>query len=230
VAARRGALAGAALALGVAGCGGGGGAGPADAAYDQSVDVTFFDTGNFGADVTLSDAPPTPPPPPVLGPQIDRVGRPGVTLALVAPFAAASQQGPARDAYNADAVPSRWGAYTPALAASLAVYDGLDGICGNQLGYAGGYGALGSMLGADALWVDTSATTCAAYLAVERSALGAALDDCGGWTLTEPAMDVTYNALAGTLGAGSSPGPVVNGITAPASAPLGAFPYLAAPH
>jgi len=83
----------------------------------------------------------------------------------------------------------------------------------------------------DALWVDTTQATCAQYLGGEEGALlGQAVGDCGGFTLTENAMDVTYNALAGTLGAAAGGGALTNGVTVPASAPGSGFPYLAAAH
>ena len=121
--------------------------------------------------------------------------------------------------------------FGPALAASLGVYDGLDGTCGNALGYgaagAAGYAGFASILASDALWVDTSATTCASYLAVERKFLGATVDDCGGWTPAESAMDVMYGAATGTLGGGA---PIANGVSAPAKPASSAFPFLAQPY
>jgi hypothetical protein len=206
-----------------------------DASTDQTtVDVTFFDVGDFGVEAGNGDGPVMPAPPPPLGAQIDRVGRPGINLALDHVFDTTASAGAAKNAYNADANPSHWSSYVPEIARNLAVYDALDGTCGNQLGYGAfgtpAYSALATMLAADALWVDTDAATCTQYLAVERTALGQAMADCGGWTPLEDAMYVTYNALAGTLSAAMPPGPLTNGITTPSSPPSDAFPYLAVPH
>ncbi len=87
----------------------------------------------------------------------------------------------------------------------------------------------------DALWVDTTRTPFNQYLAVEHNALGVVNTDCGGRTLTENTIDITYNLLAGTFAlvddAGIVGGGVVtNGITAPATAPMTTFPYFASPH
>jgi hypothetical protein len=71
---------------------------------------------------------------------------------------------------------------------------------------------------------------------VELSALaGATNTDCGGRTPLYNTIDVTYNLLAGTYippgsDAGTYPGPVTNGITAPSKAPSTPFPYFATPH
>jgi hypothetical protein len=148
----------------------------------------------------------------------------------------------AKDSYNTDGTPSSWSSdWAGALGQGLGIYDGLDNICGNQAGYnatLGGttypnYGALAGILAQDALQLNMDSTVCNEYLAVEVNTLGATNTDCGGRTLTENAIDVTYNLLAGTevfTPDGGIGGPVTNGITAPASAPSTTFPYLAAPH
>jgi hypothetical protein len=218
----------AAGALALCACGGGGGAPGASA--DASVDVTFFDAGSFGVEASNGENAATPPPPPVLGAQIDRVGRPGINLMLDHVFDTTPAAGTAKDAYNADAVPSHWASYTPEIARNLAVYDALDGVCGNQLGATSTSAPLAPLLAADALWVDTAATSCAAYLAVERAALGqAGAGDCGGWAPTEDAMDVFLNATVGTESADGGAGSLSNGITTPTTAPLSTFPFLAPP-
>jgi hypothetical protein len=139
----------------------------------------------------------------------------------------ATARGAAKDSYNADVAPAHWATYVPELESSLAVYDALDGVCGNQAAYtpSSGYETLAGLLADDLLWIDTSRSTCTQYLAVEMPALGMpASDDCGGRTLVENVMDTTYSLVAGPAAM------VNNGITSPASAPGTTFPYLAAPH
>ncbi len=207
------------------------------------------DTGTDGA---------TPPPaPPTLGAQIDRMGRPAINTALNHTFdptcVNSSSSGPcaAKDAYNADSNPANWsvppnpdGGAVPGYFAqffgNLGIYDALDGVCGNQagFGYMGtpAYSAMATVLSQDALWLNTSASTCQGYLSVELSALGGVGNtDCGGRAPTYNTIDVTYNLLAGTYippgsDAGNYPGPVTNGITAPSKAPTTTFPYFATPH
>jgi hypothetical protein len=209
--------------------------------------------GNDGA----SEATAPPPAPPALGTLIDRMGRPAINTALNSTFALSVTDAgpvtceapglcPAKDAYNRDGTPSDWNAnWGMPFYLSLAVYDSLDNVCGNQPGYnatLGGttypaYTALSGVLAQDALWVNTGSTTCNVYLGVELNTLGVTNSDCGGRTLTENTIDVTYNILAGTetIGDAGAPvlpiaGPATNGITAPASAPSATFPYFAAPH
>jgi hypothetical protein len=207
-------------------CGGGGGGGssPGDGgATDANPgDSTLADGGGDAGDAGAADA--APDAPPKLGTQIDRAGRPGINPWLDHVFDTnGATRGAANDAYNADGVPAHWPTYAPALAASLAVYDGLDTTCGNQMLYtpAAGYAPFSALLADDQLYLDTAQTTCAQYFAVE---LGA--KDCGGRTPGENTVDDTYNLLAGSYPAT----PLTNGIKTPASPPAAAFPYFAAPH
>jgi hypothetical protein len=174
---------------------------------------------------------------PTLGAQIDRMGRPAVNTALNHTFDPnAATADPAKDAWNANAMPGGWGAaFGPEVAANLAVYDGLDTTCGNQAAAnpdAGAttnalkYGALAGVLADDRLWLNTAGTTAAQYLAVELDATGIAKNaDRGGRTLPMDVIDVTYSALA----VGDVKG-VGDGIDAdPAKTSGTTFPYLAAP-
>ena len=179
------------------------------------------------------------PAPPALGTQVDRMGRPAINTALTGTFdpTCTLASCPAKDTYNADSTPSHWATYIPAFASNLAIYDGLDGNCTNQPAYntpaGSGYPTLAGVLSGDTLWVNTANSTCQQYLGVEFGYLGISNTDCGGRTPAENVIDLTYNIVAGTLAIGTlpaNPGPVTNGITAPASPPSATFPYLAAPH
>jgi hypothetical protein len=214
---------------------------------DSGGDSATGDTGSPGTDGGAeAEAAAPPPAPPTLGTLIDRMGRPAVNTALnhvFDPACAAPNLCTAKDTYNTDGTPSDWNTnWAPQFYQNLAIFDALDTVCGNQAGYNAmllgttypAYTALAGVLAQDALWVNTSSTTCNQYLAVELATLsGTAPTDCGGRTLTENTIDETYNLLAGTYAPNPDAGtfgPATNGITAPASAPSATFPYFAAPH
>jgi hypothetical protein len=177
---------------------------------------------------------------PVLGKQIDRMGRPGINTALTNPFALplgplmnmTSDQ--TKDAYNQGTGandPTQWATtYAPEIAINLAIYDGLDGTCGNQVGFSAAmnYTTLAGALADDELYVNTASTTCKQYLGVELAALSmVAPTDCGGRTPLENTIDVTYSALVTGMASG-----VTNGITSSAdgNANTTTFPFLGAPN
>lgn len=175
----------------------------------------------------------TPPPavPTVLARQIDRMGRAGVNTALVSPLKAAGPRGADRDAYNAALRPN-WGTFKDNIRASLAVYDGLDTTCGNQLlantaevGPAR-YDPLADALADDRIYLNSSRGTCTQYLGVELNATGLVPNsDCGGRTPNYDSIDVTFTALGSTLAAplgdNVNSDNVVHSVTA--------FPFLSPP-
>jgi len=179
-----------------------------------------------------------PPPPPLGAVQIDRMGRAGVNTALTNPFfresvaSEESQHEMIVDAYNAAHDPSQWVAmFSSLIAPNLAILDGLDGVCGNQVlagpaPVAGRYTALANILADDQLYVNTASGTCNQYLAVEANAIGIANTDCGGRTPLENTIDITYSLVA----VGALTG-VTNGITSDAdgTASLTVFPFLDRP-
>jgi hypothetical protein len=210
------------------GCGDDTSLGGADAASDHTVVFEAANPTDTGNGAEAVDEAAVPPPPPALGTQVDRLGRPAINMMLVHTLDTnATARGAAKDAYNADVAPAHWATYAPELSTSLATYDALDGVCGNQPAFtpAADYATLAGLLADDVLWVDTSSSTCTQYLAVEAPALGQpASTDCGGRTLVENVMDSTYALVAGPAAL------VTNGVTSPSSAPAPTFPYLAAPH
>jgi Domain of unknown function (DUF4331) len=168
---------------------------------------------------------------PTLGAQIDRMGRPAVNTALDKTFTADATRDPAEDAYNADVAKSTWQAtYTPVFAAQLAILDALDTVCGNQIlagpsAAAGRYNTLAGALADDQLYVNSAASTCTQYLAVEANATGVVVNtDCGGRKPEYDVIETTYSALAVGALTGVDDG-VVNDSTFKAS-----FPYLADPN
>jgi len=223
------------------GCGDDDGGGSADAmnqadAADQTPDATV-----------------TPQMPALGTTQIDRAGRPAISTALQATFDGnETSRNASKDAYNADASQSTWGAsYTGAAPAapgtgavgsgfigSLAILDSLNATCGDQLifdpdtGTGTGYTGLAGVLADDRLYVNSEPTvgagvTCAVgYLAVEANATAVVPnDDCGGRTLINDVIDRSYSVLA--VGALSG---VSDGVDANDVAFRTTFPYLAVAH
>lgn len=174
----------------------------------------------------------TVPAPPALGPQIDRMGRAGVNTALTAPFEAdTTVKGNVQDSYNA-AGQSEWPSFTSRIAANLAILDGLDTVCGNQLlagasATAGRYDTLASVLADDQLYVNSSSGTCTLYLAVEANAVGIANNDCGGRTPLYNSIDETYSLLAAGALSGVTSGIAVD---ADGGASTTNFPFFAPPN
>ncbi len=166
-------------------------------------------TGGTTGGPDAGDGGPPPPPPPVLGAQIDRLGRPGVNTALTDPFdleGPTTTENAAKDAYNAASDPTKWAAsFQSEIEQNLAIINGLDANCENQFaesptktdGGTSRYDALGGVLVDDELYVNTAATACGQYLAVEANATGIVPNaDCGGRTLSYDVIDTTYSVLA----------------------------------
>lgn len=164
--------------------------------------------------------------PPNLGGLIDRMGRAAVNAALTDPFGVAPNKTreQVQDIYNTDLTSANWvtvwGA-KPYLMTSLAVYDSLNGICGDQQAADAAsprYSYLATILANDYLAVNTNSGVCSTYLAVETGITA----DCGGRTPSYDVIDATYTAL---VGAGT---PVPDGVAAAQMYPA-EFPYLNAP-
>ena len=191
------------------------------------------------------------PAPPTLGAQIDRMGRPAINTALNGTFDPnPTTKGAKKDAYNQDNAQAGWNPkYIPEQAGNLAVFDSLDTKCGNQFlaakdagdnaGNTKVYGTLASITADDRLWLNTAATSCTTYLAVEANfgatngllPAGLANNDCGGRSLQFDVIDTTYSIVAtGTTGLPGAMGTVSDGVDAdPVKTAATAFPYLAPP-
>jgi hypothetical protein len=187
---------------------------------------------------TPDSGPPAKPPVPTLGTQIDRMGRPAVNTALNNPFNPnATTQGAAKDAYNQAADPTTWKAsFIGEVAKNLAIFDGLDGVCGNQLLASQDAGSQGSALARygtfagvgvdDRLYLNTAGTSCNTYLAVEANAVGILINsDCGGRALKYDVIDITYSEVS--IGASSGVGDDI--AADPVKTASTAFPFLATP-
>jgi hypothetical protein len=164
------------------------------------------------------------PQPPPLGAPIDRIGRALVANALLGPLAPDDVSDTLKEHYNR-AAPATWSQFVPDFEATLSLYDGFDGRCGNQwladpTEGPGRYRRLATLLADDRLWVDSRAQACTTYLAVERATEG-----CGGRT---PGADAN-NPFRALLVQGSPSG-IGDGVTQDDRAhSTSEFPFLAAP-
>ena len=111
----------------------------------------------------------------------DRMGRPGVSTALVA-------NSDTKNAYNLDGNPATWaGSFTDAILERATIIDGLDGVTGNSLLAPT---TITGLLVDDRLRIDTSVPECDIYLALEIG-----LGGCGGRTLERDVINDTLQHL-----------------------------------
>lgn len=156
--------------------------------------------------------------------QIDRLARPLSKNALLGLFAPDAEADALKEDYNL-ATPATAQRFIPEMARALALYDGFDGTCGNQMmaGKAGPsrYHALAALLADDRLWVDSRASVCTRFMAVERGIAG----DCGG---RPPGMNAA-NAWRSLLVEGADSG-FDDGLDQDETPPSDSvFPFLAPP-
>ena len=162
------------------------------------------------------------------GVQIDRMGRALTGNALIGTFDSEEASGRRKAQYN-QAAPPAWPTFGADLAATLAMYDGFDGVCGNQWlapresSAADRYQHLALLLADDRLWVDSRMKRCERYLAVEIVDR-AARPDCGGRTPDYDAVDVFRSLLVNGRTTG-----VDDGVPRDDRRQSAEFPYIAAP-
>ncbi|WP_309643693.1 DUF4331 family protein [Phenylobacterium sp.] len=136
--------------------------------------------------------------------RIDRMGRPLTGNALLATLDSAEVGNALKERYNR-ATPATSDAFVPEIEKSLGLYDGLDGRCGDQLlaDLSGStpstsrYLPMAILLADDRLWINSKASRCTQFFAVELAALAGRSDlrdDCGGRTPNDDAVDV-YRSL-----------------------------------
>lgn len=143
---------------------------------------------------------------PVAADRIDRAGRPAISAALISTFNPSAREADL-ERYNTsgNANPD----FLPIMATSLAILDGLDGVCGNQLlidlDLPNPYAPLASALNDDQVYVRSDREGAgSAYLGVEGEAIGA-LDpgqgSGGGRVPGDDVIERSYSVLvAGQLG------------------------------
>jgi hypothetical protein len=134
--------------------------------------------------------------------QLDRMGRPLTANALLATLGPADVADDLKERYNLQA-PATAGAFVPEIEKGLALYDGFDGVCGNQwladrsAPAPGRYRELAALLADDRLWINSLSGQCRDFLGVELAhAAGrkAKSSDCGGRSPVVDAVDV-YRAV-----------------------------------
>ncbi|NII55451.1 DUF4331 domain-containing protein [Luteibacter sp. SG786] len=136
--------------------------------------------------------------------RIDRAGRPLTGNALLAPLAPDTVSDRLKERYNR-AEPATSAQFVSDIQRSLGLYDGYDGIRGNQwladtrARPGERYKRLAVLLADDRLWVNVAAVTCTQLFAVELAALSGRTDlahDCGGRTPNYDASNVYRSMLA----------------------------------
>lgn len=134
--------------------------------------------------------------------QLDRMGRPLTENALLATLGPAERANALKERFNAT-TPAAFEEFVPEVEQGLAVYDGFDASCGDQLladrsgSPARRYRKLARVLADDRLWVNSATASCEQFFAVELAALAGRKDlanDCGGRTLMDDSLDV-YRSL-----------------------------------
>ncbi len=144
--------------------------------------------------------------------QIDRAARPLTGNALLGTIASDDEQNRMKEAYNA-ASPADGEQFAAEIEKGLALYDGFDGRCGDQLLAAPKvephrYQALAKLLADDRLWVNTASKTCTQLFAVELAALAGRRTggDCGGRAPSYSAVNVYRSLLVDGTNASVSDG------------------------
>ncbi|HEV7606645.1 MAG TPA: DUF4331 family protein [Steroidobacteraceae bacterium] len=173
------------------------------AALVVSADLAALDRGGpllgVWATTSVRAAPPNHP---LLdaGVIIDRMGRALTGNALLGTFDTEEASDRRKQQYN-QATRADWPAFAAHIATTLAIYDGFDGVCGNQwlavqrAAPETRYVDLAKLLADDRLWVNSAAKTCKHYLAAELHHAGATNRDCGGRTPNHDAVDVFRSLL-----------------------------------
>ena len=163
---------------------------------------------------------------------LDRMGRPLTGNALLGTLASAIVSDKLKEDYN-HATPATAARFVPEMEKTLGLYDGFDGMCGNQLlagkvENAGRYRQLATLLADDRLWVNSASKVCTHFFAVELAQLTGQRElanDCGGRSPTYSAANIYRSLLANGKPVGIDDGLTRDEHDHSASA----FPFLAAP-
>jgi hypothetical protein len=136
---------------------------------------------------------------------IDRMGRALTANALIGTFDTEEASNARKEQYNR-APEEVWVMFAPDLAETLPIYDGFDGICGNQWladrhAGLGRYVKLAVLLAEDRIWVNSLARKCEHSFGVELHA-----GDCGGRAPGYDAVDVFRSLLVNGKSSGVEDG------------------------
>ena len=144
--------------------------------------------------------------PPRLTQRIDRAGRPEIARVLGASLVAPEARQDIQERYNKAGLGNV--EFRPSLESSLAMIDGIDGVCGNQL-WAGRvqaqrYRSLANLLLNDQIYIHADRLGASVYLGLEAEAAGALAPprtgEAGGRMPGADAIEPTLSALiSGTL-------------------------------
>jgi hypothetical protein len=216
-------------------------AGWSTAALVVSIDVGVVDGGGpllavwstvHQVDEIVAAAP--APRRPLLGKAIERVGRPLIANGFVKPLAPEAANNARKEEYNA-APRSAWSSFAGDIRETIAVYDGFDGVCGNQwladakAAPSSRYAKLAAALADDRLWIDSRAPRCETFLALEKLALDGAPEpvtaDCGGRTPNYDTVDEMRSLLVADCGPAMEDGVAADD----GKHSVSEFPFLAAP-
>jgi hypothetical protein len=211
-------------------------AGWATAALVVSVDLELVNRGGpllgvwaatYAANDAGSDDRATPP---TLDAPIDRAGRPLTGNAMIGPLDPEQDSDRRKEQYNR-ATPATASSFVADIQRTLGLYDGFDGVCGNQWLADGKsqaqtrYLALAKLLADDRLWVDSAATRCTRLFAVELAGDAGKHADCGGRAPSYDAVDTFRSMLVDGTGTGAGDGVDRDDGTHSDAV----FPFLAAP-
>lgn len=165
--------------------------------------------------------------------QIDRAARPLTGNALLATLGSDAESDALKERYNR-ATPATSGAFVPEITKGVALYDGFDGRCGDDLLVdrkappARRYWPMATLLADDRLWLNSRSSTCTQLFAVERAALAgeaAMAGDCGGRSITYDAVNVYRSLIANGTTVG-----IDDGVHADEKVhSIAVFPFLTAP-
>ena len=167
------------------------------------------------------------------GRQIDRAARPLTGNALLGTIASEDESNRLKEQYNA-ATPATSSQFVGEIQKGLALYDGFDGRCGNQLLAdreeisSARYRALATLLADDRLWVNSVSAVCTQLFAVELASLAGRTElanDCGGRSPNYNAVNIYRSLLVD--GTNSSVDDGLDHDEREHSAAV--FPFLAAP-
>ena len=136
--------------------------------------------------------------------QIDRAARPLTGNALLATLGTSAESDALKVRYNR-ATPADGRQFVADIARGVALYDGLDGHCGDSLLIDRKappfqrYWPMARLLADDRLWVDSRSGRCTELFAVERTALNGETDlagDCGGRTINYDSVNIYRSLIA----------------------------------
>lgn len=165
--------------------------------------------------------------------QIDRAARPLTGNALLVTLGSAEARDSLKEQYNR-AAPATAKRFLAEIAKGVALYDGLDGRCGDSWLIDSNapplrrYWPLAKLLADDRLWLNSRSVICTQLFAVERAARGgerAMASDCGGRTLTYDAVNGYRSLLASGKTTGIDDGVHIDDQTHSNAV----FPFLAPP-